>query len=90
MKKPDLIRDNLYLIENIKLFTNENKLVFAEILKQTNNFKNTDLSSLKIDKNLIDRIVKYASIKHILNKNNNNDQKIVDILVEVSRDLINY
>ena len=90
LKKPDLIRDNLYLIENIKLFTNENKLVFAEILKQTNNFKNTDLSNLKIDKNLIDRIVKYASIKHILNKNNNNDQKIVDILVEVLRDLKNY
>ena len=72
------------------MFTNENKLVFDEIVRQTDNFKNTDLSNLSIDKNLIDRIIKYASIRHILHKNLNDDQKIIDILVEVLRDLKNY
>ena len=40
--------------------------MFKEIIDQTNNFENTNLESLKIDQSLIDRILKYASIKHIL------------------------
>ena len=44
---------------------------------QTNNFENTDFESLNIDQGLIERILKYASIKHILFKNFNDDQKIL-------------
>ena len=90
LKKPELIKDNFYLIENVKLFSNENKLLLEEIIEQTNNFENTDLESLKIDKGLIDRVLKYASIKHILVKNINDDQKILEILSELIRDLKNY
>ncbi len=90
LKKPELIKDNLNLIENVKLFSNENKLLFEEIVNQTNNFENTDIQSLKIDKSLIDRVLKYASIKHILVKNFKNDQKILEILSELIRDLKNY
>ena len=39
---------------------------------------------------MIDRISKYASIKHILFKNLNDDQKILEILSELIRDLKNY
>ena len=90
LKKPELIRDNLHLIENVKLFSQENKLFFQEILKQTNNFTEVDQSNLKIDQNLIHRVLKYASVKHILAKNLNDDQKILEILNEVLRDLKNY
>ena len=90
LKKPELIKNNLNLIENVKLFSNENKLLFEEIVNQTSNFENTDIQSLKIDQSLIDRVLKYASIKHILVKNFNNDQKILDILSELIRDLKNY
>ena len=90
LKKPDLIKYNLNLIENVKLFSSENKLLFKEILNQTNNFENTDFESLKIDQTLIARIFKYASIKHILAKNFNDDQKILEILSEIIRDLKNY
>ena len=90
LKKPELIRDNLYLIENVKLFTNENKLIYEQIIKHSNNFDKNNFDSLKIDKNLIDRILKYSSIKHILQKYFNNDQKILEILNEILRDLKNY
>jgi len=90
LKKPELIKDNLYLIENVKLFSNENKLVFEQILKQSNNFEKTNIDNLKIDQNLIDRVFKYASIKHIIEKNFNDNQKTLEILNEVLRDLKNY
>ena len=90
LKKPELIKYNFNLIENVKLFSSENKLLLKEIIDQTNNFENTNLESLKIDQSLIDRILKYASIKHILFKNLDDDQKILEILSELIRDLKNY
>ncbi len=90
LKKPELIKDNFNLIENVKLFSSENKLLLKEIIDQTNNFENTNLENLKIDQTLIDRILKYASIKHILFKNLDDDQKILEILSELIRDLKNY
>ena len=65
-------------------------MLFVEILNQTNNFENDDIKNLKIDQSLIDRVFKYASIKHILVKNLNDDQKIHEILSEIIRDLKNY
>jgi len=90
LNKPELVRENYNLIENVKLFSNENKLLFKEILSQSKNLEETNFENLNIDKNLIDRISKYASIKHILVKNFNDDQKILEILIEVLRDLKNY
>ena len=90
LKKPELIRENYYLIENVKLFTTENKLIFDQILKNTNNLEKTDFNNINIEQNLIERIIKYASIKHILDKNFNDDQKILEILNEVLRDIKNY
>jgi len=90
INKPEFIRDNFHLIENVKLFTNENKILFEALLKQTNNFKEFNISKFEIDKNLIDRVYKYASIKNIWNNNSNDDEKIENILSEVLRDLKNY
>ena len=39
---------------------------------------------------MIERVLKYASIKHILVKNLKDDQKIIEILSEIIRDLKNY
>ena len=90
LKKPELIKNNFYLIENVKLFSNENILIFDQILKETNNFEKTDIKNIKIDQNLINRVLKYASIKHILEKNYDDEEKIIDILNEILRDLKNY
>ena len=78
------------LIENVKLFSSENKLLLEEILSQSNNFKITDVEDFNIDQNLIERVLKYASIKHIVLKNFNDDEKILEILSEILRDLKNH
>ena len=90
LKKPEIIKNNFNLIENVKLFSSENKLLLDEILSQTNNFENSNIEDIKIDQNLIDRVYKYASIKHIMVKNFNDNEKIVEILSEIIRDLKNY
>ena len=90
LKKPHLVRENYHLIENVKLFSNENKIIFRQILKETNNLEKTDFENINIDQNLIDRILKYASIRHILEKNYNDDEKILEILNEILRDIKNY
>ena len=90
LKKPDLIKKNYYLIENVKLFSTENKIILEQILKETNNLENNDFKNINIDQNLIERILKYASIKHILEKNYNDDEKILEILNEILRDIKNY
>ena len=89
INKPKFIRDNFYLIENVKLFTNENKMLFETLKEQSNNFQNFDIKKINIDQNLIDRVFKYASVKNIWNKTSK-DEKIESILNEVIRDLKNY
>ena len=90
INKPEFVRDNHHLIENVKLFSNENKIIFAELIRQSNNFKNFDLSKLDIDQSLINRVFKYASVKNILKKISDDDEKVEGILTEVIRDLKNH
>ena len=90
LNKPVFLRDNFHLIENVKLFSNENKILFEAILKQSNNFKEFNIDDMKIDKNLIDQVFKYASIKNIWKKNSKDDEKIESILSELIRDLKNH
>ncbi len=90
LAKPNLIRENLHLLDNIKLYSDENKQLFAEILNQSENLLNLDLQKLKVDKNLINRVMNYASVKHIISKNLNDDEKILEIFNEIIQDLKNY
>ena len=89
MNNLDLIKENIHLVENAKLFTRINKQIFDKIiekLKLENEFK---IEELEIDNQLIDKINKFASIKNIL-KNNRNDDEIIGLLEDIGRDLNNY
>ncbi len=87
--KSELIKENFHLIDNVKLISNENSLLFNELLKQSNNLSNLDISLLDIDINLINRIKKYASVKYIVKKYFNDNDKILEILSEIVQDLKN-
>ena len=86
----EIFQKNIHLIENIKFFTNENKLVFETVLSRLKNSDKFLVNDLSIDSQLIDKIYKFASIKHILNNNQNNHDKIFELLEEIMRDLKNY
>ena len=85
-----IFQENFHLIEHIKLFTNENKLVFDAVLSRLKNDSVFTIDELLIDSQLIDKIFKFASIKHILNNNQNNHDKIFDLLEEIMKDLKNH
>ncbi len=88
--KPKLIYENFHLIDNVKLYSDENKQLFAEILNQSENLLNLELSNLNVDKTLVNRVMNYASVKHIILKNLNDEQKILEIFNEIIQDLKNY
>ena len=45
---------------------------------------------MNIDSQLIERVKKYASIKHIINNIKKNEEKIYELLNEIIRDLKNH
>ena len=90
MNSLDLFQENIHLIENIKLFSNENKLIFDTILLKLKSGEKFTIQEIEIDPQLIAKIDKFASIKHILNNNLNDQKKKFELLEEISRDLKNY
>ena len=85
-----IIQENFHLIENVKLFTKENKLIFENIFNRLANVGNFSIDEISVDKELIDKIFKFSSIKHILSNYKNNNLKVLELLEEIIRDLKNY
>ena len=90
LKNLKLLQLNIHLIENIKLFTKVNIQIFELIKEKLKSKEHISLEELKIDKQIIDRIIKFAPIKHILINKGDNEQEIIEILEDISRDLMNY
>ena len=86
----NLIQDNIHLVENIKLFTEVNKQIFEKILSKLRSAEKISNIQLDIDTQLIDKITKFAPIKHILKNKSNDEHEIIEILDDISRDLNNY
>ena len=49
-----------------------------------------EIVDLKIDNHLLEKINKFAPIKYILKNNSEDEQKIIELLEDISRDLMNY
>ena len=65
-------------------------MVFIEILNKFDENQNFSHETLNIDRQLIDRIYKFASIKHIVEKNKDDIETISEILEEIVKDLKYY
>jgi len=85
-----LLQANIYLIENIKLFTEVNKQIFELIIQKLKSGEQITVESLNLDKQLLNKINKFAPIKHILKNKTENDHEIMELLEDISRDLMNY
>ena len=90
MNNLNIFQENIHLIENIKLFSDENKLIFEILLTKLKSGAKLSLQEIPIDPQLTEKIFKFASIKHILNNHQNDQNKIFELLEELSRDLKNY
>ena len=90
MNNLELMKENLHLIENVNLFTEVNKQIFSKIISKLKLNEKITLKDLEIDKQLIEKIDKFAPIKYILGKKNKNEHEIIGLLDDISRDLNSY
>ena len=90
MNNLNLLQANVHLIENIKLFTEVNKKIFKLIIQKLKNREQITIEDLKLDNQLLEKINKFAPIKYILKNTAEDDQKIIELLEDISRDLMNY
>ena len=86
----NLMQENIHLIENIKLFTDINIQIFNKIISKLKTDNLINLEELDIDNQLIEKITKFAPIKHILKNKSDKQHEIIELLDDISRDLNNY
>ena len=85
-----LFQSNIHLVENIKLFSEINKQIFSSAISKLKSNENIDIEKLNIDKQLLDKINKFAPIKHILKNKPKNDNQVIELLDDISKDLFNH
>jgi len=90
MNNLKLLQANIHLIENIKLFTQVNKQIFELVIEKLKSGEQIGIDDLKLDKQLLDKINKFAPIKHILKNKSDDENQIIELLDDTSRDLMNY
>ncbi len=86
----NLMQSNIHLIENIKLFTEINKKIFNQIIEVLKSENEIAVQDLHLDSQIIEKINKFAPIKYILKNNSEEEEKIIELLEDISRDLMNY
>jgi DNA primase len=86
----DIIKENLHLVDNIKFFTEVNKQIFEEVLIKVKSEQKLSINEMNIDKQLLDKIDKFAPIKNLIKNKSKNDYEIVELFEDISRDLMNY
>ena len=85
-----LMEENIHLLENVKLFTEVNKQIFEKIMLKLKSEKKLSEDQLDIDSQLIDKVSKFAPIKHILKKKSDDEHVIIELLDDICRDLNSY
>ncbi|MDA9698775.1 DNA primase [Candidatus Pelagibacter sp.] len=86
----NLMQENIHLIENIKLFSKINIQILNKIVSKLRSGENVTIEMLDIDNQLIEKITKFAPIKHILKNKQDNEYEIIELLDDISRDLNSY
>ena len=90
MNNLNLLKENIELLENIKLFTDVNKQIFQKIISKLKSKEQITKNELGLDSQLIEKINKFAPIKHILKNKSENEHEVIELLEDINRDLINY
>ena len=86
----NLVKENLNLFEDAKFFSDENKKIYEYIIDKAKSLDELSLDNLNLDNQLITKINRFASIKHILANKAGNDFEKLEILDDLKRDLNNY
>ena len=83
----DFFYHRLDLLNDLSFFSQENKILF-ELVEQS--LKNGDYNNINIDRKFLDNINRFATVKHIVKKNDENHSKVLDIFDDIKKDLKTY
>ena len=72
------------------MFSEINKQIFSSAINKLKSNENIDIEKLNIDKQLLDKINRFAPIKHILKNKPKNDNQVIELLDDLSKDLFNH
>ena len=86
----DLIQQNIHMVENIKLFTVINKQIYEKIIDKLKSGEKLEVNQIGIDNQIIEKITKFAPIKHILKNRSDDEHVVIELIDDISRDLNNY
>ena len=75
------------LIDGIEFVSKENKIIFESICVS---LKNGNFDQLNLDNKILSEIEKYATIKHIIKKNDKDEFKLIEIFDDIKKDLKTY
>ena len=62
----------------------------SAIISKLKSKEKISLELLDLDEQLVDKINKFAPIKHILKNKSGKDHQIIELLEDIKRDLVNY
>ena len=85
-----IFKENINLLKDAKFFTEENKKIMGHILNIIESEEEISLEKLNLDFQLIDKINRFAPIKHIIKNKLNNDYEIIETVEDIKRDLNSY
>ena len=74
------------MLNDLLFFSKENKIIF-QLVEQS--LKNGNYN-IDIDKKFLDNINKFATVKHIIKKNDDNHLKLLEIFEDIKKDLKTY
>ncbi len=74
----------LDLFNDVLFFSKENKILF-QLIEQS--LKNGNFNDITIDDKFLDNINKFATVKHIVKKDDENHSKVLEIFEDIKKDL---
>ncbi len=82
-------KKNLEIFSALNFITNQNEAVFSKLIELAKSNEEIDENLLPIDRDTLNKINKYASVKHISGNIKRDDDKLKEIFLEMIQDLKN-
>ena len=83
----NFFKENNLLDDELKFITIEGKKVYSDICNYLMSSESISLENLPVSKEIIDKIEKFAAIKHISHKVKKDPYKLIEIFGEMKKDL---
>ena len=85
----NFFKKNVSTLNDLKFITDDGEKVFSELLKLLNSEDEINSNMLPIDSDMLNKINKFASVKHISKNIQRDENKLEEIFNEMKKDLKN-